>query len=114
MIDTIDKTMKFINLKSPEFITVTDPDISINDLQDYKHDFIRFQISADKVDLVNDSLDQSKLDIKHRIEPQKEYKEEKRLDIDHSMSDFEIVKRYCKKFNPKAEKTMLNILEKVE
>ncbi len=114
VIDTDKRTMKFINLKSPKFITVTDPDISSEELSEYKNDFVRFQIPSNKVDIVDENLSQLDLNIKHRIEPQKEFKEEKRLDIDHSMSDFDIAKHYCKKFNPKATNTLINILEKVE
>lgn len=113
VIDTVDKTTKFVNLKSPRFITITDPEISAEDLDAYKGDYVRFQIPADKVESINADIEQSGIKLKHRIEPQKEYEEEKRLDIDHSMSNEEIVKHYCAKFNPKATDTLLNILEQV-
>jgi DNA repair exonuclease SbcCD nuclease subunit len=106
-IDTEEDGLTFKNLDTPKFITVTDPEHNLDELEG---NFVRFQIPAESVERLSESVPQ---ELQHRIEPQKEYKEDKRVDIDHSMSEVEVVKSYCKEFNPEAEDVMLEILREV-
>jgi DNA repair exonuclease SbcCD nuclease subunit len=106
-IDTIENTLEFKNIDSPKFITVTDPEQNVDELEGH---YVRFQIPAESVERVSEKLPE---ELQHRMEPQKEYKEDKRVEIDHSMSEVEVVKGYCKEFNPEAEDIMLEILREV-
>lgn len=111
LIDTETKTATKFHIKSPEFITVTNPE-HVN--ENLEGNYVRFQIPSEKIEEVSEVIPD---ELKYRIEPVKEYKEEKRIDIDHSMSHAEIIKRYVQEFrpdDPETEKLMLEILQEVE
>lgn len=99
----------FEPIPSPMFITVTNyKEVDMNDL---KGNFIRFQVNSDDVE---DLLSKIPDGLKYRLEVQKVYKEEKRVDVDVSMSFADIIKTYAKEFKPEAEQTGLDIWREVE
>lgn len=108
VIDTDKKTMELIEIPSPKFITVTDPE---TDLKALVGNYIRLQIPADKVDSVQEEMPE---ELYARIEPQTEYTTDQRVAIDQKMSNAEIVVEYCKTYNLEATDIMLEILREVE
>lgn len=102
--DTETGELTFNHLKSPKFITVTDPEVNMEELKGH---YVRFQIPAKDVGKLVDEIPE---EIEHRIEPQREYENDQRIDIDHSMSEAQVVKKYCEEFRPDAEDVMLEIL----
>lgn len=99
----------FEEIPSPMFITVSNyKEVDFNEL---KGNFIRFQVNSDDVE---DLMSKIPEDLQYRLEVQKVYKEEKRVDVDISMSFADIIKTYAKEFKPEAEKTGLDIWREVE
>lgn len=99
---------EFVEIPSPKFITITDwknVDKSV-----IENNYVRFQVTADEVEELTESLPENS---KHRLEVKKVYEEERRIDVDFSMSAEEIVKEYARKFNPAAEEIGLEILREV-
>ena len=108
IIDTDAQEAVFHPIPSPKFITVTSPD----QIGEYlEGNYVRFRIPAEKVEEVSETIPK---ELKHRIEPIKEYKEEKRLDVDHSLSPEQVVRKYAEKFKPEAVDVLLEILKEVE
>ncbi|BAK52980.1 SbcD type exonuclease [Bacillus phage SP-10] len=108
LLDTVTGDLDFVDVLSPKFITVKTKNYDPDDL---RGNYVRFQIPADEVESLAEELPE---ELHHRIEPQKEFKEEKRVDVDHSMSSSEVVKTYCDQFNPEATSVLLDILSEVE
>ncbi|MNW28280.1 Nuclease SbcCD subunit D [compost metagenome] len=113
VIDTLDKTVERVPIPAPKFITAKVK--SAEDIKTIEHllkgNFYRIQVDADSVESVLDSLPP---DAKYRIEAHKEYVEERRVDIDATMSMSQIVTNYSNQFNPDALDIGLEILREVE
>lgn len=100
-------TSELVPIDSPRFITVKDANYDGSVL---KGNYVRFQVPEEYVETISSSVPE---DLQHRIEPQKVYKDERRIDIEHSMSQEEVIRRYAKEFNPEAEDVLLDILKEV-
>ncbi|WAB24981.1 hydrolase activity protein [Lysinibacillus phage vB_LfM_LysYB1] len=113
VMDTEEKTSTFVPIPAPKFITVKvkDPSEIENMTKELEGNFIRFQVDAEKVDKLIEQIPEGQ---KFRVEAQKEFKEERRVDVDLSMSFAEIITEYAKKFNPGALEVGLDILREVE
>jgi DNA repair exonuclease SbcCD nuclease subunit len=115
VLDTETGTAEFVSIPAPRFITVkltgTDPEAIKLIQEQYKGDFLRIQIDAEKVQELTEKLPD---EVKYRVEPQKTYVEERRVDVDFSMSMTQIITEYAKKFNPDALEIGLEILREVE
>lgn len=109
VIDTKQNNVEFVGLNNPKFVTVTN--YKKEDIVQLKGNYIRFQCDTDDVENLSSIVPK---DLKHRIEPQKIYKEEKRVDVDIAMSLEEVVKVYAKKFKPEAINEGLEILEELK
>lgn len=112
VIDLETGTKEFVEIPSPKFITVkvnakTDMEKVKEEL---KGNYVRFQVEAENVDELVENLPE---DTKFRLDIQKEYKTDTRIDVDVSMSFEEAVKVYAKEFNPEAEEIGLEILGEV-
>lgn len=111
--DTTTGKAEFVAIPAPQFITV-----KVKKAADIKRvkkelegNFLRIQVEAEHVDkLVSELPDEAKF----RIEVQKEYTEERRIDVDSSMPIAQIITEYSKEFNEDALDVGLEILREVE
>lgn len=105
VLDLEDGKKEFVEIPSPKFITVTD--WKSVDPKTLEGNFVRYQVSSDEVEELAESLPENS---KHRLEVQKVYEEDKRVDVDFSMSFEEIVEKYAEEFNAEAKEVGLEIL----
>lgn len=115
VIDTQTGTVEFVPIPAPKFITIKIKEMTegLMDLleADMKGNFIRFQIDSEVVETLKDQLPE---EAKYRLEVQKEFKEEKRVDVDVSMPFHELVTKWAKEFMPDAEEVGQEILREAE
>lgn len=104
VIDMETQTKEFVEIPSPKFITVTD--WKAVDQKELEGNFVRYQVPASEVEELSENLPETS---KHRLEVQKSYDTEKRIDIDFSKSFEEIISEYAKEFKPEAEEIGLEI-----
>lgn len=115
VLDTETGTAEFVSIPAPQFITVKISKLdkkSISKIEkELKGNFLRIQVDAEKVKELAEKLPD---DLKYRVEPQKTYVEERRVDVDFSMSMSQMLTEYAKKFSPDAVDIGLEILREVE
>lgn len=108
-IDTNKMTVKFVPIDNPKFITITD--FKNKNMEDLVGNYIRFQCDTSEVETLSEIIPKN---LQHRVEPQKMYKEEKRVDIDVAMSLEEVVAVYADKFNPDVKELGLEIVREMK
>lgn len=97
---------EFIAIDNKKFITLTDIDENTQEIVD--NNYVRFVLPQDKVQEVetyksdNDNV---------RLEVQKEYKTETRIDIDVESDEEQIVGAYAEEFYPEAKNKALEVLK---
>ncbi len=104
VLDTDEGTKEFIPLDSPKFITVTD--WKNTDPKELEGHFVRYQVPASEIEELTEALPETS---KHRLDVQKDYDMEKRMDIDFSKSFEEIISTFAKEKFPEAEEIGLEI-----
>jgi len=109
VLDTETRTKEFVPLPSPKFITVTD--WKNTDPKSLEGNFVRYQVPANEVDELTEALPEES---QHRLEVQKDYHMEKRMDIDFSKSFEEIISAYAKEKYPEAEEIGLEIFREAQ
>lgn len=105
VIDTETKEKELVVIPSPKFITVKE--WKTTDPTELEGNFVRFQVPPEDVEELSESLPETS---KHRLEVQKTYEEDRRVDVDFSMSFDEIVTKYAEEFKPEAKEVGLEIL----
>lgn len=107
------RTKTLIPSAAPKFLSFTVKDTSeIATLEkEFEGNFIRFKVDAEDVEQLIEAIPE---DTKFRLDIQKEYSEDTRLDVDVSMSLTEVVKVYAKDKNPDALAIGLEILQEIE
>jgi len=104
-VETIGKP-QFIPIENKKFITLTEIPFNAQELVD--NNYIRFilpQELATQVAILKDDSDNI------RLEVQKEYKSETRIDIEVGSSEIEIVEAYAKEYAPEIVELALDILK---
>lgn len=98
----------FVPIPSPEFHTV---DSSITDEELHRHlergNYLRAQISESEVELFEQRIPNG---LKYKIDLQREYVKETRVDIQVGMSFEQIISKYADELNPSAKDIGLQIL----
>lgn len=109
IIDTETGEVEFNEVPAPKFITVTD--YKNANMVSLAGNFVRFQCDVDDVEDLSSKIP---VGLKHRTEPQKTYKEEKRVDVEVGMALTDVIKAYADKFKPEALEVGLDILREME
>lgn len=109
VIDMETRTKELIEIPSPKFITVTD--WKATEPEKLEGNFVRYQVDASEVEELSESLPEES---KHRIEPQKKYETEQRINVDFSKTFVEIIEEYANEFNPEAKEIGLQIFRDME
>lgn len=100
--------VQFVPIPSPEFYTVNN-DISTEDLEYHRDrgDYIRVQITESEVESFESRIPEG---LMYKIDLQREYVKETRVDIQVGMSFEQIVSKYADELNPDAKSIGLDIL----
>lgn len=97
---------EFIPIQNKKFITLTEVPTNVQEIID--NNYVRFVIPQDlatEVEIFKEDSDNI------RIEVQKEYKTETRIEIDMTSSESQVVEAYCKEFHPDVTDLALEILK---
>jgi exonuclease SbcD len=97
---------EFIPLQNKKFITLTEVPSNAQELID--NNYVRFVVPQDmatQIEVLKDDADNI------RLEVQREYKTETRIEIDMASSESQIVEAYCKEFHPEVTDLCLDILK---
>lgn len=114
VIDTDDKKyIKFEVIPNPKFITVTENDISKYDFQELADEghYVRLQIKESNLHQIQSSLPEN---LQYKVELQREYKEENRVDVRVGMSPEDVIRKFAEQYNPDAVDKGLDILKEVQ
>lgn len=97
---------EFIPIENKKFITLTEIPPNVQEIID--NNYVRFVIPQDlatEVEIFKEESDNI------RVEVQKEYKTDTRIDIDMTSTEPEIVEAYCKEFYPEVTDLALDVLK---
>jgi DNA repair exonuclease SbcCD nuclease subunit len=103
--------VQFVPIPNPRFFTVNGT-VTQEELQSHadQGNYLRVQLKENEVQAFNSIIPQGLL---YKMELQKEYVQETRVDVKIGMSFEDIVTTYAEEFNPKAKDTGLRILKEV-
>lgn len=105
--------IQFVPIPSPTFITLSATDV-------HRHDFDQSLISGDYLRIqvpekqLEETLEFIPEGIRYKVELQREYLEQTRVDVKIGMSDEEVVTKYANEFSPKSLQAGLKILSEVK
>jgi len=94
---------EFVAIPNPKFMTIEVDELNDEVLAELeektKGNYVRYRVSANHAHELSEKLPEGS---KHRMEVQKDYDGEKRIDVDIDDSYEEIIKKYAEEFNPEA------------
>ena len=100
---------EFIPIQNKKFITLTEIPANVQEIVD--NNYVRFIIPQDlatEVEIFKEETDNI------RVEVQREYKSETRIDIGMESTEEQIVEAYCKEFHPDVTDLVLDILREAK
>lgn len=113
VIDTDEGTTTFVPIKTRQFITVNGNDVPENIEEIVENNFVRF-VGDTKEVRVLENLQEQGVELPNvRIELQRDYTQEARMDLEATMSESEIVKKYTEEKYPRVTQKALECLSEV-
>lgn len=103
----------FVPIPNPRFITMNAHDVANEDMEQIANEghYIRLQVTEKELPI---ALSYLPTNLQYKVNLQREYKEQTRVDVKIGMSFEEIISKYAKEFKPEAEDIGLKILREVQ
>lgn len=101
----------FVPIPNPMFRTVTLPisEELVKELEE-RGDYVRIKANEDNIQDFTNSVSQ---DLKYKVELERVYEEQTRVDVKIGMGFSEIISKYAEEFNPEAKEIGLKILSNI-
>ena len=104
--------IEFVPIPNPKFLTMTLQDVINTDMQAIANEghYVRLQVTEEELQTALQHLPDN---LKYKVELQRKYEENTRVDVKIGMSFEEIVSKYANEYNPEGKEIGLKILDEV-